>query len=50
MGMTGLDRKTALKVAIGTYALNRQISDEESQEAAAYREYFANARFAYATA
>jgi len=48
--MTGFDRKTALKIAIGTYASNRKISDDESQEAAAYREYFSKAQFAYATA
>lgn len=49
--MTGIDIKAALKIAIGNYALNSQISDEQSQEeAAAYREYFSKANFAYATA
>lgn len=48
--MTGFDIKTALKIAIGNYASNSQISDENSQEAAAYREYFSRAQFAYATA
>ena len=46
--MTGFDIKTALKIAIGNYALNSQISDENSQEAELAQAYAAMPR-AYAS-
>lgn len=51
MGMTGFDIKIRVYAARRICALNSKTSaNDEAQEAAAYREYFSNAQFAYATA
>lgn len=48
--MAGFDMKVALKIAIGIYALNREISDENSQEADLAQAYAAMPRaYAYAS-